>query len=279
MTSAEQQHGKLVTDRDRYRQTASTAHTRAAEARRDFHIADQNAAAATQVVQVTSEAATVGLRRPAAETALSDALQQLGAAIAARKAATAEITASLQTAAQARADRSTWQRARDALGVEEAAADPGGNLAVVEAAWAALRDELTAAEQGLVEAEFLNRAQRKLNEAIERRSRFEQPILDRASELAVSTAASSRESLIGAQRRARASAAQAEKDRLRAETEHDQATLTLQAAAPTSGDRQNHFDLSNTPQWLPATPAEIPPLLERLEMGAAPVEGLSDLQS
>jgi hypothetical protein len=266
VTSDEQQRAKLVTNRDRCRQTASTARTRAAEARRDAHSADQNAAAATQLVQVTSEAATVGLRRPAAETGLSDALQQLGAAITARKAATAQITASLQTAAQARADCSTWQRARDTLGVEKAAADPGGNLAVVEAAWAALRDELTAAEQGLVEAEFLNRAQRRLNQAIGRRSRFEQPILDRASELAVSTAASSRESLIGAQRRARAGAAQAEKDRLRAETEHDQATLALQAAAPTSGDRQNHFDLSNTPQWLPATSAEIPALLERLEI-------------
>jgi hypothetical protein len=276
VTSAERQRGELVTDRDRYRQTASTTRTRAAEARRDAHRADQNAAAASQLVQVTSDAATAGLRRPAAETNLSDALQQLGAAVAARKAATTQITASLQTAAQARADRSTWQRARDALGVEEAAADPGGNLAIVEAAWATLRNELTAAEQGLVEAEFLNRAQRRLNEAIERRSRYGAPILDRASELAVSTAASSRESLTGAQRRARANAAQAEKNRLRAETEHDQATLALQAAAPTSGDRQNHFDLSNTPQWLPVTPAEIPALLVSLEIRNAELLALRD---
>ena len=60
VTSAEHQRGKLVTDRDRYRyrQTASTARTRATEARRDAHRADQNAAAATQLVQVTSDAAT-----------------------------------------------------------------------------------------------------------------------------------------------------------------------------------------------------------------------------
>jgi hypothetical protein len=264
--AGKQRRSDLVAERDGYRQTARDCRVRAEAAGREGRIAENNATSAAQLVQTTGEATAAGERRPVVEVALSNALRQLAAATSAREAATARIAAGMEAAAQARADRGAWQRARDELGVDEAAADPGGNLAVVRATWTTLRDELTAAEQGLVEAEFLNRAQRRLNEASERRGRFAPTVLHRAVELAASTAASSRESLTGAQHRARGNAAQAEKDRLRAETEYEQATQAVQAAAPASGDRQNHIDLSNTPQWLPSTSAEIPALLERLEI-------------
>lgn len=276
VTSAERRRTDLVPERDQYRQAAHACRRRADKARRDGSVADQNSAAAAQLVETTGEANAAGERRPHLERTLSEALQQLASAATAREAATAEIAAGMQAAAQARADRRMWRRARDELGVEVAAPDPGGNLAVVEAAWTTLRNELTAAEQGLVEAEFLNRAQRRLNEAIDRRGRFTQHVLDRAAELAVSTAASSRESLIGTQRRARAAAGEAEKERLRAETQHEQASTAVRSAAPASGDRQNHFDLSNTPQWLPGKPAEIPALLDRLEIRNAELRDRRD---
>jgi hypothetical protein len=266
VASVERQREDLIADRVRYRQNARTCRDRAAEARNDAHIAEQKAAGATQLVEVTDKATAASQERPGAEAALSKALKEVAAAATARRAAAATITAGTQVAAQARSDRSSWQQARIELGIEESGTDPGGNLAVVRATWVTLRDELTAAEQGLVEAEFLNRAQQSLNAAIERRDRFTRPVLDRAGELAVTTSASSRDSLIGAQRRARSDAAQAEKERLRAETEYEQATLAVQVAAPASGDRQNHIDLSHTPEWLPATSAGIPALLERLEI-------------
>jgi len=266
VTSTERRRQDLIDDRNQCRQTAHACRERAAGARNAAQTAGQAAAAAEQLVTVTGEATAASRQRPIAEAALSKALKQLVAAASSRKAATDKITASIRAAAQARSDQSRWQQERGEIGVEESATDPGGNLAVVRAAWVTLRDELAAAEQGLVEAEFLKRAQRNLNKVIERLERFSEQVLGRASLLAASAPASSRESRTAAQRQARDDASRAEKERLRAETGHERATLAVQEAAPTSADRQNHIDLSHTPEWLPAVPEEIPALLERLEI-------------
>src|SRR5690606_23690015 len=100
---------------------------------------------------------------------------------------------------------------------------PGGNVDVIRQAWISLKTELTTAEQGLMEAEFLNRAQRRLNEAIERQRRYDRRILSRANTLATTTVASSRESLVAMQRQAKIDASAAEKNRLRAEHDREQA--------------------------------------------------------
>jgi hypothetical protein len=266
VNSTEQQHQEMIAGRNQLRQTARACRERAAEARSAAQIAAQNAAAAGRLAELSGKAKAARQQRPSVEANLAGALRQLAAAAASRKTATGEITAKAQEAAQARSDQVRWQQERSELGVDDSAADPGGNLAVVRASWVSLQNELAAAEQGLVEAEFLNRAQRNLTRVTERRDRFPQQVLDRAGLLAASAPASSPESRTGAQQRARDDALHAEKQRLRAETGYEQAGRAVQAAAPASEDRQNHIDLSHTPEWLPVTSADIPAVLERLEV-------------
>jgi len=263
--SAVRRKTNLGIERDRQRQAAGQCRRLAGEARREHQLARDTATRAEDLVVIADAAATAADQRPRIATAEAEAGRRLALAVETRAAAKARMSAGVHAAAQARADRRTWQTARDELGVEHAAADPGGNLAVVQATWDSLRRELTSAEQGLREAEFLNRAQSHLDQSIERRDRFAQPVVQRAAVLARSTSASSRDALIAAQNRSRAEATEAEKAHLRAVTEQENATTEVQEATPASSDRQNHIDLSNTPQWLPATPADIPHLLERLE--------------
>ncbi|MCY1144125.1 hypothetical protein OWR29_39535 [Actinoplanes sp. Pm04-4] len=264
--SAVRRKTTLSAERDRQRQAAAQHRRLADQARREHQHARDTAAQAAQLVAIADTAATAADQRAHIATAEADAVRWLALAEENRAAAKARMSAGLGAAAQARADRRTWQTARDELGVEDAAADPGGNLAVVQAAWESLRRELTSAEQGLREAEFLNRAQRHLDQAIERRDRFAPLVVQRAVVLARSTSASSRDALIAAQNRSRAEADEAAKAHLRAVTEQENAATEVREATPASSDRQNHIDFSNTPQWLPATPTDIPHLLERLEI-------------
>jgi hypothetical protein len=265
LTAAQAHRDTLAKDQRQRREAARACRERRDQARRDAESARRKVAAAKQLDALARGAAEAAARRPVVEAARDSAQRDLGAAQAARGTANATITACIETAAQHRSARETWRRERDGLGVEHSAPDPGGNLEVVRAAWTSLRNELSAAEQGMVEAELLNRAQRTLSDLSGRLKRFDHQVIDRATALARSTSASSREALLGAQRRARDTASAAEKERIRAETEHEHAVAAVRAAEPTSADRQNHLDLSNTPQWMPATPAEIPALLERLE--------------
>ncbi|MFI0411654.1 hypothetical protein [Actinomadura sp. 3N508] len=266
VTSAERRRRNLRSERDRQRDAAHEARERAESARSDAERAYSRVSLATELVEVKTAARSATARRPAAETARIQAERDQNAAEAAREAAAETIDACIEEAAQARSARESWQRERDRLGVEHAASDPGGNLDTIRTTWQALRDELSTAERGMVEAELLDRAERALGTAHGRRRLFEEPVWKRAEVLATTTAASSRESLIGAQRRARDVSASREKERLAAEHRLKTAETDMRAAEPASGDRQNHIDLANVPEWSPASPRDIAALLERLEV-------------
>jgi hypothetical protein len=156
--SASRSKTTLVLERDRHRQAAADCRRHADQARRQHRLATENATRADQLVVIAATATSAAEQRPRTETLEADAVRRLASAGESREAAKARIAAAVRAAAQARADRRNWQKTRDELGVEEAAADPGGNLAVVQARWNSLRNELASAEQGLLEAEFLNRA-------------------------------------------------------------------------------------------------------------------------
>lgn len=263
---AEQTRGQIATDRETARKTAAEFRRQREPARIKGVTAQKNADAASGLAAVVEESAAAAAQRPVVDNDRAEAQKHLIAAQRTRETAAQTIRNCVTKAAQTRAARQAWSDQRHELGIETAGTDPGGNLEVVRASWATLRNELAAAEQGMVEAEFLNRAQRQLNDAVARRDRFDKPVLDKAERLAASTAASSRETLVHAQRQARDDATRTERDRLRAEAEREQAAIAVRTAAPASGDQRNHIDLSNTPEWLPASPGDIPAVLTRLEI-------------
>jgi len=256
----------IADKQDAHRDLARQARTHAGQAREHGRTAQQHATDATALIEVVAEARTAEPHRTRAEAARADASQQFENAKDDFAAASDRIKSAMQTAAQARANRQNWQSERNNLGVEQAGEDPGGNLSVVEAAFRSLRDELSAAEQGLIEAEFLKRTQRRLADALDKRDRFEDNVLALATELSATIAASSRESRSLAQSQAKADASSAETARLRAAHTRELAEKAVRDATPPSGDRTNHFDLANAPRWRPDDPSHIPDLLAALEV-------------
>src|SRR6266511_1067295 len=256
---------RLAAARDQHRLDAENAQQNAEAARHSTTLAERKATLAAQLSELAAVAAAAAARKPAVEATAAAAQRDVAAAQMKRQQARQIAKAATGQASQARSAREIWQRERDQIGVELAAPDPGGNLDVVRGAWETLRLELSAAERGMVEAGQLDRANRALNQALGKRRRYDEAILTRASDLANTTLASSRESLNGEQRRARDLSGRLEKERVAAEHDLTVADATVQAAQPTAGDRQNHVDLSNLPEWQPTSPGDIPGLLERLE--------------
>jgi hypothetical protein len=167
-----------------------------------------------------------------------------------------------------------WSQERGDMGVDEAAPDPGGNLAVLKTSWRALRDELATAEHGMVEAELLDRARRAVSRAGERLRSYSEDVLAAADVLATTGEASAPATRVAAQQRARQSSDGARAELVAAEGARTEADRKLVEAQP-AGDHQNHFDLSTTP-WAPSTPADIPRLLEQLEIHNVELRELRD---
>lgn len=259
------EHKRLVAARDRHRLDAENAQQNADAARHSATLAEKKATLAAELSDLSAGAAAAAARKPIVEAAAAAAQRDAATALTKRHQAMQTAKAATAQAAQARSARESWQRERDQLGVERAAPDPGGNLDVIRGAWETLRLELSAAERGMVEAGQLDRANRSLNQALGKRRRYDEPTLARATELANTTLASSRETLNGEQRRARELSGRLEKERLAAEHELTVADEAVRTAQPAAGDRQNHVDLTNLPEWRPASPRDIPGLLERLE--------------
>lgn len=265
VAAAQDRRQELLEERNRHRDTAEQARRNAESARQEATRADKQVTLARELVGKTDAASSATQERPAVDAARLRAERDETTAQTAQTEAQAARTANLETAAEARSQRRACQRERADLGVEAVGEDPGGNLDVIRAQAQSLRNELSAAERGMIEAELLDRAKRDLSQAISRRDdRYDTHIVQRAEELALLPAASSADSLSGAQRRARDAAATREKERVAAEHELTVADKEVRAAQPTAGDRQNHVDLTNVPEWLPSTPDEIPSLLERL---------------
>ncbi|WP_134731663.1 hypothetical protein [Amycolatopsis nivea] len=189
--------------------------------------------------------------------------------------AAGHFTEQTQKASDARSAADAYHRERGQLGVDEGAPDPGENLQVLRNAWQSLRIELASAEQGMVEAETLNRARLRVGQAVERTRRFAAEVLSAARELAATSEASSPASRAGAQNRAR-TAFDAKRTALAsAKVERTQAHKALAEARPAASDHQNFIDLAGT-EWFPAEPGDIPGRLERLEVRNAELRRARD---
>lgn len=263
--SAERKRGDLLASRNACRDAAKRARANAETARKDAKHADGRVTLAAALVEESSKARAAAAERPAVEQAWVKAGQEVELASAAQDAADTAYQAGVEKAAQARSSQDDWRRQRRRLGVEPNLPDPGGSLDVIRAAWQAALDDLSAAERGMVEGELLDRAQRSLSEARERRERFDACAWERAEAIVATAEASSREFRLSSQRLAKETALDRERERLGAEQRVKAAKEDVRNAQPTAGDRQNHVDLTNVQEWLPGGPEDIPALQVRLE--------------
>ncbi|PEG35356.1 hypothetical protein CQY20_22035 [Mycolicibacterium agri] len=260
--AAERRRG-LLADRDTHAATAREARATVITARDDAARADGHASEAGRLVTLAESAGAAEARRPAADDARRSAEHDAQIAAENREEASSTIASSAEDLARAKTDGDNWKKERSELAVDGARPDPGGNLEVLRAAWTAARDELSTAAAGIVEIELLRRAERVLGQAQRRRERVDPPTWARAETLASTTEASSPESLIAAQHRAQQVWQARERRRLQAEHQRRIAEDAVRKAQPASG--HNYVDLSNIPEWKPATPQDIPELLVRLE--------------
>ena len=217
VTAAQEQRDELITERDHQRDIAAQARANADAARKDVARAEKRVADARLLVERTEGAAIAALERVTVDADRLRAETDEATAEAAQAEAQAVISASIEEAAESRSNATTWQRERADLGIEHPGDDPGGNLEVIRAESKALRDELSAAERGMIEAEILDRANQTLSQAIARGDRYDPSVRQRAHELAALPAASSPDSLMGAQRRARNAAEACMSEQLTAE--------------------------------------------------------------
>lgn len=264
VTNARQARATLITRRDSLREQAATARQRRDTAREEAATAERHREAAAKLARQSAAAETAAGGRAHAEDLRKRASREATTASTEIDAARQEARRGIEQAADARANRGLWLRERDAIGVEVAAPDPGGNLDVVRQRWLDLRDELTAAERGMIEADVLDRAKRRVGEISGRLRRHDPEATEHAEMLAGTMEAASPELRAAAQRRANQDAGDTESARLRALAERDSAQEAVRAAQPTKPP--NYVDLSGTPEWLPSTPADIPEILSRLEI-------------
>ena len=265
VAAADDKRNELIAERDRQHDLAAQSRTKAEQARTNFSRADQFVVATQTLMKKSAEADSAAQRRVLVEAERRTAVEDENAAEAAKVEARGIREHAGGEAARAHSDITTARRELNGLGVEVPGPDPGGALDVVRRRYESLRQELSTAERGMQEAEWLDRAKAELSKAQGRANNFDAHVLARAAELSVLPAASSSDSLVAAQRRARETADVGHHAKLRAEQHKSTAEADLRAAQPREADRQNHVDLSNFPEWIPGGVGEIPALMERLE--------------
>ncbi len=261
---ADARRGELIAECERQQEAGAQARARAEQARKDFSRADEFARDAGDLVTIVAAGDEAEQRKALVEADRSKAAEDEIAADDAGDQARGIVTSAGEEIAQA---NSNIERARSqltVLGVEVPGPDPGGSLDGVRSAYEALRQELSSAERGMVEADNLDRAKAAVSAAQVRSERFDAPVLARAGELSVLPAASSSDSLNFAQRRARETVTSTRHAQNDAEYRVKSAESELRKSLPPA-DRQNHIDLTNFPEWIAANAEDIPHLLERLE--------------
>ncbi|SQD98132.1 hypothetical protein FMEAI12_4530021 [Parafrankia sp. Ea1.12] len=264
VTDARQRRATLITRRDSLREQAATARQRRDAARKEAATAERHQEAASDLARQSASAGVAAEGRGHAEDLRRRALREAKTASAEVEAAQRAARQSIRQAADARANRGPWLRERAELGIEVAAPDPGGNPEVVRRKWRDLLDKLSAAERGMLEADALDRAKRRVGEVSGRLRRHDAEAIRHAEVLTGTMDAASPELRTAAQRRASQDARDAESARLHALAERTSAQEAVDAAQPTKPP--NYVDLSSTPEWLPSTPADIPEILNRLEI-------------
>lgn len=261
---ADERRRELIAERDRQQEVGAQARARAEQARKNFSRADKFAREAGELATKVAAGDEAEQRKALVEADQRRAADDEIAADSAGSQARDIASGAGEEAAQARSNIQSARRQLKDLGVEVPGPDPGGSLDVVRSEYDALRQELSAAERGMVEADQLDRAKVAVSEAQDRAKRFDAPVLVRAGELSVLPAASSSDSLTSAQRWAQETATSTRRAQNDAEYRASLAETELHKAQPPS-DRQNHIDLTNFPEWIAANAEDIPQLLERLE--------------
>lgn len=262
---ADARRGELIAERDRQQEAGTQARARAEQARKDFSRADEFARDAGDLVTIVAAGDEAEQRKTLVEADRSKAAEDEIAADYADDQARGIVTSAGEEIAQANSNIESARRQLTVLGVEVPGPDPGGSLDGVRSAYEALRQELSSAERGMVEADNLDRAKQAVSEAQENsKRRFDAPVLERAGELSILPAASSSDSLNFAQRRARETLTSTRRAQVDAEHRVKLAENELRKSLPPT-DRQNHIDLTNFPEWIAANAEDIPQLLERLE--------------
>ncbi|MEQ0558188.1 hypothetical protein ABJI51_03830 [Amycolatopsis sp. NEAU-NG30] len=275
VAQAEERRGTLAEEREQERQKARTARREGGEQRLLAQKADGHVTQASALDAVVRKADTAAALVPGLNAKRDRLLERQSVAEATIETTEAVFKEQTQKASDARSARDAYRRERGEMGVDAAASDPGGNLEVLRDAWHTLRRELRSAEQGMVEADLLNRAEERVGKALLRTQRFDSSVFAHAEQLAQTSEGSSQASRAGAQERAQR-AHDARRTALTiAVAERKQASKALAEAQPTAADHQNFIDLSTT-EWVPAAPEEIPGLLERLEVRNAELRQLRD---
>ncbi|MGY1976937.1 hypothetical protein [Nocardia gipuzkoensis] len=264
VSSAETEHRARVNAQTVQRAIATEARADHARWTRETAIAGKHVLEAQALVEVCRTADKAETALTGLDAALRRATDDRQQAAARRDQAEKSYESALQLAANLRSDCEIYRTERAQLGVDTSAPDPGGNPAVLRERWRELRAQLRAAEHGMLEAGRLDEAETAVSEAISRIGRYTPQIVRHAEDLSDTVEASTATTLADAQRRAREAHDAAHKARLRAEADYELAVAARDAAQPPSPDHQNYIDLSLT-EWSPATPDDIPALLERLE--------------
>ncbi|WP_328609434.1 hypothetical protein OG943_10000 [Amycolatopsis sp. NBC_00345] len=275
VAQAEERRGILAEERDQEQQKAKTARREGSGQRLLAQQADGYVAQASALDAVVRKADAAAALVPGLNTKRDRLIENRRVAEATIETAEEAFAEQTQKAANARSDRDAHRRERGEMGVDAAAPDPGGNLEVLREAWRALHRELSSAEQGMVEAGLLDRAEARVGQARLRTQRFESPVLSDAEQLARTSEASSPASRAGAQERARRASDVKRTALTIAIAERKQANQALAEAQPAAADHQNFIDLATT-EWLPAAPEDIPGLLERLEVRNVELRRLRD---
>ncbi|ASU79052.1 hypothetical protein CDG81_13010 [Actinopolyspora erythraea] len=269
LRARDEQRTQRMNERQRHRQEAATARQNRDRARDRASEAEQWLVKAEELRAQVEAAERARSEKSAGEAELAQANSEVDSARRAEREYQVVRDSCVAEAAEQRANRDPWLKERAQLGTAPAAVDPGGSLEAVRAEWETARNQRDAAERGMPEALELDHAKQLLSQWEVRRERHGTREWKRAEELSETSAASSAASLNGALTRAKEAARSAESKRLEAQSAVERARGHLEEVRPT--DRQNHVDLSRTPEWEPATPQEIPSVLERLDTYGAEV--------
>lgn len=274
----------LVTQRSTLRDARELHTERAQTARDEAAVADGAARSAAAIVDAAAElvkswdAATAARqRRSRLELDLAKARQERDDATTAAERAQGHLDTATETLSEMRQLAERLRDERADLPVDEVPVDPGGSRELLKSTWVSLQNRLRTEEAGLREPELLNQAEVALTQAQQRTATFPEAVVAGARERAGSTMASTATTRQAEQQRARRRLDQARRTRLSVEAAVEAANRAVEAAEPQTREHRNHFDLSNTPEWFPATPADIPAIQERFELQVTAVRERRDV--
>lgn len=264
LDAATERRDAVDEERGRHRSAARDERDAAKAAKDAAGVAEAHVKGADRLADLVAEAHAERDRRPAVVDAQRAELARAEQLHDESEAHESTRTHLLDAAARQRVAADGWRTERNSLAIDDEVPDPGGNLDSIRSEWANRRDDLADAEAGMMERKDLERAKRAFGEVkdrLEGRGTSEQRV--RAEALAAIPAGSSPSSRRSEQQRARDVAHDAGQRELRAGNDVDLARKAVEAAKP-APDREHHYRLDASPEWVPTSPADIDDVLARL---------------